>query len=175
MTADVLARNELTAFDEMKPHASYIKTILGQVGVNVWDRFTQEPAYVILHGDPKRKADESIVDVWTPKEDSYFRRNNKRHFENGVLIPYTRPENVEVELPIEQYPDEQLQAIINLKFIALQHKLNEINSVPVLFRMKSLAEEMEKSNKITGAIEKRISDVQMAQFTEKPATEKVEE
>jgi hypothetical protein len=167
MSSDVLSRNELTVIDESKPYASYVKTILGRVGVTVWDRFTQTPAYVILSGDPHRKAETAIVDVWNQREDSFLRRNNKRQFEKGILIPYTRPENVVVETPIEQFTDEQLKEIVNSKFLALQNRLNKIQGVPVLFRMINIAEDLEKSSKITDAIKARISEIQLAEYGEK--------
>lgn len=171
--SDVLSRNELTVIDESKPFASYMKTILGRVGVNVWDRFTNMPAYVILEGDPRRKDEKAIVDVWNQREDMFFRRNNQRHFEKGILIPYTRPENVQTELPIEQFSDDQLKEIVNSKFLALQNKLNKIDSIAVLFRMITIAEELDKSSKITDAIQARISELQMAEYGEKAAKEEV--
>ena len=174
MSDDVLARNELYTFDEAKPYASYKKTILGRVGVTVWDRFTNQPAYAILRGDPRRNEEGGIVDVWSPKEDAFFRRNNQRHFDRGVLIPYTRPQNVVKETPIEQFTDEQLREIISSKFISLVAKLNKIESVPVLFRIKSLAEDMDKSEKIMNAINSRISDLQMAEYQPKPEVEEEE-
>lgn len=167
MNNDVLARNELYAFDENKPFASYMKTILAQVGITVWDRFTNQPTETILKGDPRRKEEGCIVDVWSPKEDAFFRRQNARHFRNGILIPYKRPEDVVEEVPVEQYSDEQLRDLINLKFAALNKRLNDITSEAVLFRMRSLADEMEKSEKIIAAIEKRISDVQLVDYQPK--------
>lgn len=167
MNQDVLARNELYTIDESKPYASYIKTILGRVGVNVWDRFTQQPAYVILAGDPRRKDDGAIVDVWNQREDAFFKRNNQRHFEKGIMIPFTRPEAVEAVTPIEQFTDDQLKEIVNSKFLALQNKLNKIDSVAVLFRMITIAEELDKSSKITDAIQARISEIQMAEYSVK--------
>lgn len=174
MSQDVLARNELYTIDESKPYASYIKTILGRVGVNVWDRFTNTPAYTILSGDPRRKDETSIVDVWNQREDAFFRRNNQRHFEKGIIIPHTRQINVPTETPIEQFSDEQLKEIVNSKFLALQNKLNKIESVAVLFRMVTIAEELDKSSKITDAIQARISEIQMAEYTQKPEAKEEE-
>ena len=168
MSNDVLSRNELTVIEESNPYATYIKTILGRVGVNVWDRFTNQPAYAILTGDPRRKDEHSIVDVWTQREDAYFRRNNQRHFEKGIIIPFTRPEKLETETPIEQFTDEQLKEIVSSRFLALQAKLNKIETIPVLFRMITIAEELEKSSKIIDAIQARISELQLAVHGLKP-------
>lgn len=171
----VLARNEVfSAMEADTPYASYIKTILGQVAVTVWDSTLDRPVEIILKGNPKKKEEGCIVKTWNVKEDSVFKRLNIRHFKSGTIIPYLVPANAVQEKTIEQSTDDELKKIINSKFMALVNKLNEIDSVAVLFRMRGLAEEMEKSTKITDVIEKRISEVQLAPYT-KPAAEQEEE
>lgn len=161
----ILAQNELTSsYGKDKPYASYIKTILGQVAVTVWDSVLQKPTDVILRGDPKKKEEDCIVNVWDSREDEWFKRSNRGHFAKGVLISFTRTSNHEPVKTIEQSTDEELAEIINSKYMGFVSKLNKIESIPVLFRMKGLAEDMEKSEKITSAIEKRISELQTAEF-----------
>lgn len=169
MNSDVvLAKNEVFASADMeKPYASYIKTILGKVAVTVWDTTLEKPVDVILMGNPKKKDEDCIVKVWSAKEDSFFKRMNIRHFKKGLIIPYTAPVDVVPEQIIEQASDEELSKIVSMKWMALVAQLNKIQSVPVLFRMKNLAEEMDKSSKITDAIVKRISEIQAAEYTRK--------
>ena len=168
-TEKTLAQNDMLGMmSEDKPYAAYIKTILGQVAVTVWDAVLQKPVDVILKGNPKKKEEDTIVKVWNKKEDDFFRRVNRSHFSTGRVIPYVLPENEEPVKLIEQSTDEELVKIINSKFITLNSQLNKIDSVPVLFRMKGLAEDLEKSEKITSAIEKRISELQVAEYI-KPA------
>jgi hypothetical protein len=174
----VLARNEVnSSMETERPFASYIKTILGKVAVTVWDNTLDKPVDVILEGNPKRAEEGCIVKVWNTREDSVFKRLNVKLFKKGLIIPYTIPEQVQVEKSIEQSTDDELKEIVNSKWMALTNKLNKIDSVPVLFRMKNLAEEMEKSSKVTEAIEKRISEVQLSQYQApaKPGTESEEE
>jgi hypothetical protein len=171
----VLANNEMVgAFGKTKPYASYIKVILGQVAVTVWDNVLNKPVDVILKGNPKTKDEDSIVHVWDENEDKFLHRMNRSHFTHGTLVRYDAPENVEPVKTIEQSTDDELKSIINSKYFSLLGKLSEINTIPVLFRMKNLAEEMDKSSKITEAIQKRISELQTAEYI-KPAPEKVEE
>jgi hypothetical protein len=175
-TNTVLGRNEIfSAMHSGKPFKSYIKTVLGKVIVQIWDNFTEKPGEIILKGDPKKREQTCIVDVWSEKEDIFFTRLNRKHFATGMIIPFKRAEEpVQQEKPIEQSTDEELKAIINKKFLGLSSQLNKINSVAVLFRMRSLAEEMEKSEKITRAIESRISELQADETA--PKTEnKIEE
>jgi len=172
-----LGRNELfAAIHEGKPFKSYIKTILGKVAVQLWDNFLDKPVDVILQGDPKRKEDTCIVNVFSAREDAFFLRVNKKHFATGMLIPYVAKEISEpVEKPIEQSTDDELKAIINKKFLALSSAVNKINSTAVLFRMRGLAEEMEKSEKITRLIESRISELQSQETTSKNPIENEED
>lgn len=177
MNSDMtLARNEIySAIDTDRPYKSYIKTILGQVAVTVWDNLLQKPVDVILKGNPKRKEEDAIVNVWSAREDSFFQRVNRKHFLKGVLIPYDMPVKAEPVKTIEQSTDEELTTIVNSKYMALLAHLNKIESVAVLFRMKMLAEELEKSEKITSAIEKRISELQAVQYANAEGSEEEEE
>jgi hypothetical protein len=172
---EVLAQNEVySSIERNEPYSSYIKTILGQVAVTVWDNVLGKPVDVILKGDIKKKDEDCIVKLWDAKEDAFFRRVNRNHFTKGVLIPYKMPANVEPKKTVEQATDEELAKIINSKYMSLVAELNKIESVPVLFRMKNLAEELEKSEKITSVIEKRISELQVAEYI-RPEPEQEEE
>src|SRR3990172_8785365 len=94
------------------PYASYEKTILGKMFVSVWDSFENRAEGIILHGDPRKREETSIVHTWSQEEDYYFRNKNKRLLETGQIIPHTRKEEA-VEHTIEQYSDEELTTIIN--------------------------------------------------------------
>lgn len=160
-----ISRNELlSAMDEGKPLAVYQKTILGQVAVTVWDNFLQKPIDVILKGDPRRKDVGCIVSVYSTGENAFFKRANLKHLKKGTIreIPV---QETPVEVPtIAQASDEELTKVVNSKYMALLAELNKINSIPVLFRMITIAEELDKSEKITGAIQKRISELQSAEY-----------
>ncbi len=162
----VLGRNQL--FSDMqagRPFKSYKKAILGQVAVVIWDNFQDAPVELILNGFPARNDEGCIVDVWSDKEDVFFNRVNAKLLKKGLILPYNRPEApVQVEKTIEQSTDAELVEIVNLKFLALQAKLNKIDSSVVLFRLLDAAREQEKSEKIVKAIEARISDVQTAEL-----------
>lgn len=145
------------------PLRSYIKTILGKVYVFVWDSFENLRTGIILEGDPRKKDEGSIVDVWTEEEDFFFRGKNKRLLEVGQIIPYIRKEEPK-ERTIEEYSDEELTTIVNSKFFTLQNVLNNTSSIAVLFRIKNLAQDLEKSSKLIKAIEARISEVQAEEF-----------
>lgn len=163
---EVTTRNQLySAMTGGKPLASYKKTILAQALVKIWDNFQEAPAEIIVKGDPRKDLENCVIDVWSEKEKVFFERMNRTHIQSGVLIPYNRPEEVKEEVkPIEQYSDEELLTIVNSKFLALSATLNKTNSTTVLFRLKNLAEDNEKSEKIIKAIESRISELQSSEY-----------
>ena len=147
-----------------KPFASYKKTILGQVAVIVWDALQRQAVDVILHGNPKKMEEDCVVHMWDSNSDMFFRRMNRNHLQKGILVPFTVKEDIEPEeRTIEQSTDEELTEIIKLKNLAFVAKINKIDSVPVLFRMKLLAEELDRAGAVS-ALEKRISEIQTAEF-----------
>lgn len=157
-------RNQLfSAMHEGKPLKSYIKTILGREFVHVWDSMTNQPIGVILEGDPRKQDESCIWDVWSEQEDVFFRRMNSKDFASGILIEYKRSTE-EPKRTIEASTDDELRALVNSPFLKLQHAMNSTESIALLFRIKNLAEEADKSEKIMRAIEARISEVQAKEY-----------
>lgn len=155
------------------PLCSYIKTTLGKVYVTVWDSFVNEPVGVILEGDPRKQDEGCIVDIWSKEEDYYFKSKNKRHIQTGEMIIFSRKQE-ERERTVEEYTDAELTDVINSKFFTLQNILNSTESVAVLFRIKTLAQELEKSDKLMKAIEARLSEVQAQEYKSIPKVQVVE-
>jgi hypothetical protein len=153
-----------------KPLRSYIKTILGKVFINTWDSFTERPVGLLLEGDPRNNDETCIYDIWSEKEDMYFRKSNKRHFETGTLIPYTRSDAPR-EKTFEESDDSELMDLVQKPFLALRNKLAVTESEAVLFRLLGIAESLDKSDKVTGAIKARISEVQDAPYLRESSTE----
>lgn len=151
------------------PLKSYIKTILGKVHVTVWNSMENRPEELLLEGDPRRGDEESIIDIWSQEEDYFFKNKNRLHLKTGDVISYAR-KTEEKERTVEEYSDDELKQIINSKFFTLQNVLNNTDSIAVLFRIKSLAQELEKSDKLIKAIEARISEVQAEEFKPLPKT-----
>jgi len=149
------------------PLKSYIKTMLGKVFVFVWDSFENIPEGVILQGDPRKQDETCIVDIWTEEEDYYFRNKNKRHLQTSNIIEFAR-KTEEKERTIEEYSDDELAKIINSKFFTLQTVLNNTESIAVLFRIRTLANELEKSEKIIKVIDARIAEVQAEEYKPLP-------
>ena len=146
------------------PYKSYIKTILGKLYVNIWDSFTNKPIGIIIQGNPKTEDIEScIVDVWSEQEDVYLKRTNKRHFDTGYLIEYKRIEKTKEKSP-NDLTDDELNSLLNSKFLTLQSAVNKMTSVAPIFRMIEMAKEQEKSQKIITFLEGKLSAIQLQEY-----------
>jgi len=146
-----------------KPYKSYIKTVLGKVYVNVWDSFENKKVGLIIEGNPNSQPEECIIDVWNEQEDVYFKRANKRHFETGFIIAHNR-----TDAPVERSPndltDDELNNLLNSKFLSLQSGVNKMTSVAPVFRMIEMAKKQEKSEKIIKFLEGKLSELQLREY-----------
>lgn len=145
-----------------KPYKTYKKTILGRLYVTYLNMLTGTPVPegTIMEGDPSTNEGTCLFDVFSEQEEYFFKKMNKRHFDEGRLIEYSRANEEPKERTIEEYSDEELRIIINKPFKALENTLNSTNSVATLFRILTLAQEMEKSGKVINHIESRLAEVQ---------------
>jgi hypothetical protein len=145
-----------------KPYKTYKKQILGKVYVTVLNMLTGTPTPegVILTGDPRKDEPSTMYDVFSEQEDYFFRKMNKTHLDSGTVIEIKRAQETEAPRTFEQYTDEELREIIAKPFGSLRHVLNSTTSVALLSRIKDLAGEMDKSEKVIRAIESRLSEVQ---------------
>ncbi len=160
-TNEVAGRNELfSAMSGGKPHKTYVKKILGKVYVTVWDVFTNQPVGMILEGDPRRNDQTAMIDIWSEKEDVFFRRMNRRHLADGTVVEYKRPDEGPRERTMEEWSDEELIALINKPFLALKAAVNKTESEALLFRMESLSEQMDKPESYMKLIRAKLSEIQ---------------
>ncbi len=125
-----------------QPYATYKKTILGKVYVEVINPFTQKPEGILLFGE--KGTDTEMIDVWTEMEDVFFRRQNRRAFETGRVIKISRNQKPETKT-IEQFSDTEMKDVLNQRYAAFQKTLSAVTSESVVYRMLDLASELEKS------------------------------
>jgi hypothetical protein len=160
--AEVKDSGVFSAMQEQKPLKRYIKTVLGKVYVTVLNPFSGEPEGVILEGDPRKQGDleKIVVNVWDTKQDVFFRRMNRNHFDSGNIREYSL-EEVEPPVSANEITDEEILDVLNKPFLALKNKLVKFTAVAPVFRLLSKAEELEKSEKILGAIRERMSELEL--------------
>lgn len=149
------------AMQDGEPLARYKKAIRGKVHVTVLNPFSDEPEEVVLRGNPDNPNDlpEMLVEIWNPKANMFFRKVNRSHFQAGRLI-----EIDEVPEPPEspnQVTDEELEEILNMRFLAFKAKLDAFTDEAPVFRLLNKARELEKSEKLIGHIENRLSELQL--------------
>jgi hypothetical protein len=155
-----------------KAYKTYKKTILGRLYVTALNMLTGTPTPegVILEGDPRKNEPKSLFDVFSEQEDYFFKKMNKHHFDEGRLIEYSRGQEKPRERTIEEFSDEELRTLINKPFLALQNTLNKTTSVATLFRIESIARDLEKSEKVMKAIQSRLAEVQEGLVPSIPST-----
>lgn len=140
------------------PYKSYKKTIMAKVSVTVLNPFSNEVSVILLEGD--NNDPESILDVWSEKEDAFFKRMNRRALETGRIISYKRPAFVEEEQKIEQMSDDDIAALIKKPFMVMQSVLSKTDSEAFVYRILQAARVAEKSEKYVAAIETRLGEIQ---------------
>jgi hypothetical protein len=162
---------DLEVFQAMQgnePIAVYRKTVLAKVYVQILNAFNQEPEILLLSGPAG--APDSTVNIYSVPEDVFFRRHNRRLFEQGILIPVPVEKKVEVpveeELPLEQASDETLRQLVNSRYKALEAALTKTESEALVNRILDMARQEEKSEKLIHAIETRLAEIQNARFTQ---------
>lgn len=163
-----------SAMQTKTPYKSYKKVILGKVYVNVWNEFEGKPEGLIISGNPRGKDQEScILDIWSEMADMYFRRSNRRLLEMGQLVEFKRKviEPVIEEKPYAQASDEELTEFLNKKYTQIASELKKIEDIAPLYRLKELAEELDKTEKVVQLIKSRLSEVQEAEYTLPEKTE----
>jgi hypothetical protein len=163
--------NIYTAMAEGTPYKSFIKTTLGKVYVTTLSEVDEKTTKgVILKGNPKKKEDSCIIDLWTEKQYQVFKRLNSLHIKNGLIIEYTRPvEAVEVkqERTIAEWSDQEIfDDLIRAKFPVFVKTLSGIDQIHVLYRILNIATDEGANAKTVERIKARISEVQGTPYEE---------
>jgi len=141
-----------------QPYKSYKKTILGKLSVTILNPFNNEVTVILLEGTSDNP--DSILDIWTEKEDAFFKRMNRRSLETGRIISFTRKEEPNEVAKIEQMSDEEIKDLIKKPFLSLQTILNKTESEAFVYRILTTARAAEKSEKYIAAIEARLGEIQ---------------
>lgn len=147
------------------PYKTYIKRILGKVYVRTLDPFSGNEDGILLVGDPRKPDEDCIIDMWSEKEDRFFKKANRRHFETGTLAEYERKEYVESEEEkLNSMSEDKMRALLSERFYTFENTLKKFTAIPPLYILLGVAKEMEKSDKILKLIEAKISELQAKEY-----------
>lgn len=166
-------RDIYSAMQEGEPLARYKKTILGKVHIVALNPFTEEPEGVILEGVPNDPAYgvTAVMELWSPKQLVFFERMNDKHIQAGRLVKMDKPLPKVAPSP-NIISDEEIDTLLNSKFLVLKNRLVKFTGVAPIFRVLNRARELNKSEKIIKHIEERLSQLQLAEYgVEKPEEE----
>ena len=165
MTEKVVDRRLVDAMKAGTPLKRYKKTILGKVYVTALNPFSDEPEGIILQGNPANpdELDEQVVEIWDERQDLFFRKINKKHFEAGRLIELAKV--FEEPRSPNEVSDEELDRILSLRFLAFKNRIEKFTEEAPLFRLINRARDVDKSEKIVKHLEETLSKVQYKQPT----------
>jgi len=158
-------------FDRMqtdKPIFTYIKTIVGKLGVVVWDHMEDKPTERILEGDPrdpKVDLEKITVKLWDEVTRRYFENTNRRNIEAGKLVPYTSDTHLEIQM-VNALSDAEIEEILGQPFFTLDNKLKELTSTVPVKRILEKAVAMNRPIGTINRIKARIEEIQEEQGME---------
>jgi hypothetical protein len=164
-----MAKEDMGIYAAMQsgsPLAVYKKSIVGKVHVIVLNPFTDKPEGVILEGLPARadQLDAQIVELWDPKSKLFFERMNKKHIDAGRLSLVKRETLPDVPQSPNVISDEEIDELLEAKFLALKARLDKFTTEAPVFRLLNRARDLEKSEKIIHHIEERLSQFQLSRY-----------
>ena len=165
---DNVSYDMYSAMQTGDPVASYIKKCIGKIQISVIDPFTSQVVYKLLFGDPynsETDRENMIVDVWTEKENAFFKKAYGPELKKGNLMPYDRSQDKKAELAQKNWnvaSDVELEKVLGEKYFTMKSILEKMSTVTVLNRLLNLARDLEKSEKLISAIQQRLSEIQMS-------------
>lgn len=162
-----ISSDVFSAMQTGRPYKTYIKTILGKVFVNLLNPFDLSKEGKILVGNPKEPSEDCIVQTWSEMDDAYFKRKNKRHFEDGTIIEQKQVESAEQKRSPNALTNEEIDEILasSTRFLKMQKLVNDLTSLPPLFRLLERAKELEKSERIISFLQSKISELQAKEYS----------
>jgi len=151
-----------------KPLKVYKKVILAKVFVQILNPYSGLPEGTILQGIPSRNDEGCFVPIWSAKEDVFFVSMNKIHILDGaisevpveVYMSAMSLESDDKKINYGSFTEQQVEDIVNSKFMSLRATLNKADSESFIYRLLDKAKELEKSDAITKAITARLSEIQ---------------
>ena len=159
VSADVFSKMQIG-----DPIAVYKKMTLGKVEVSVLNPFSGKPENILLYGDPNKNNPKCFIEVWSQKEEVYFDRQNSALFKGGYLEKLkepVRPARRDIkEKDYSEISREYIEELVTAPFMKFKKELNEIDAEAVLYRVKDVAEELERPEKTMNHIRARIVEVQ---------------
>jgi hypothetical protein len=158
------------AMIEGVPYSRYRKTILGKVFVVRLDPFSDKPETQILAGDPNNPDDDptTTVELWTKRQDLFFRRVHTKHFEAGRLAKLANEVPIEDRVSPNQLSDEELEKLMTEPFFTMKSRLETFTDIAPVFRILNKARECDKSEKFIKHIEAKMSELQGIEYGESP-------
>lgn len=143
----------------------YVKACIGRLAVQRIDPFTGREETVILKGDvtnPNTDREGYTIALYTDLDAEWFRRANRGHIRRGALVLDT--EKAREELLVNSITDEEIEQVLSKPFFSLKAILDRFTSPIPVERVLRKAKQMNKAVGTVAAIEKRLAELQEAEF-----------
>ena len=145
----------------------YVKACVGRLAIQRIDPFTGREETVILKGDvtnPEVDKDEITVLLYTDLDAQWFKRANKKLIERGLLVPDTT--KAREAFLVNSISDDEIEKVLSEPFFSLKAKLDKFTSPTPVDRIRRKAKLMNKTVGTVNAIEKRLAELQEAEFAD---------
>ena len=162
------SHNSFTLMKAGTPLATFKKTILGQLSVDVISLFDDQPMNILMKGIPAKNEEGSFVEIWSEKGLMYFLRSprNKKHLTAGRLIEYNRPRDTNVQKTANNLSEEELEALVVSPFMRLKSVVESMTTEAALLRIVEAAETANRPEKTMLYLRGKLSLIQSGALEE---------
>jgi len=145
------------------------KGIIGKVNVKRLNSFTNQIEDVLLFSPPNgdTEADSCFIELWSDEEHVFFKRANRKHLEEGLIVEYNKPRSTQIKKSANNLTDEELEKLVVAPFMKLKKTVEKMTTEAALTRVIKVAEEAERPEKTMQFLRERLSVLQSGELEEK--------
>ena len=152
------------------PLATFKKTHLGQLSVDIISVFDDKPLNVILKGIPAKNEEASFVEIWSDKSLMFFLRSprNRKHIESGTLIEWKVSRDTNIQKTANNMSEEELNELVVAPFLKLKKTVETMTTEAALLRVVSAAETANRPEKTMLFLRGKLSLLQAGEMETAP-------
>ena len=149
------------------PLATFKKTHLGQLSVDVINLFDDKPMNIVLKGIPAKNEEDSFVEIWSEKALMFFLRSprNRKHIASGALIEWVAPRNTNIQKTANNMSEEELAELVVAPFLKLKKTVETMTTEAALLRVVTAAEIANRPEKTMLFLRGKLSLLQSGEMS----------
>lgn len=143
---------------EQEPVTRYVKTVPYVVTGWRLEPETNKPVVFILVSDEEFSYENDVVELYSEKEDAYFRQMNKYLFSSGLVSKYDG--DLEAVDTSNSLTDKEIEEIASTRLVSdLREKLDKITVLVAAERLLAAAKEIGRPKKIIDIFEDKVNSL----------------